>query len=205
MKSNGNVVVFLSGRGSNFLSLYRASQRPSANFRIVAVVSDKPAAAGVARARRLGLPVYVERPRDYPDKSAYERRLIESLRPHAPELICLAGYMRLVGEELLRAFPGRILNIHPALLPAFPGLDAQEQALAYGVKVAGCTVHFVDGGVDSGPIVLQQAVPVREDDTADSLAKRILRREHILYPRAVQLFFAGRLHLQGRRVIIGPE
>jgi phosphoribosylglycinamide formyltransferase 1 len=197
-----HIAVFLSGRGSNFLALKRASDRPEANFRIVVVISDRKKAPGLDKARRAGIPAFHVAPRTFPDKPSCERAIVSILVRYQVELVCLAGYMRLIGRELLAAFPDRILNIHPALLPAFPGLDAQRQALEYGVGVSGCTVHIVDSGMDSGPIILQQAVPVGAGDTVDTLSARILRREHRLYPRAVQLYCAGHLHISGRRVII---
>ncbi len=198
----GNVAVLLSGRGSNFSAIVRASRRPASRFAVRLAVSDRPDAGGLRRAARLGVPALHLDPRAFADKAAYETRLCAILKGSDIDLVCLAGYMRLAGPVLLAGFPGRILNIHPALLPAFPGLDAQGQALRHGVKVSGCTVHFVDAGTDSGPIVLQRAVAVRPGDDAESLSRRILRQEHRLFARAIDLFFAGRLQISGRAVII---
>ncbi len=202
--SPGRVAVLLSGRGSNFAALHRRSLLPEANYRIVTVISDKKGAPGLELARQAGVPALHLAPRSFPDAAAFEREVAARLEEAGTELVCLAGYMRLVGPTLLGRFPGRILNIHPALLPSFPGLHAQAQALAWGVKVSGCTVHFVDSGMDTGPIVLQQAVAVEEGDDGESLSRRILEQEHLLYGRAVQLFFSGRLRLSGRHVTIAP-
>lgn len=201
----GNVAVLLSGRGSNFTAIVRASRRPGANFTVRLAISDRADAAGLKKAARLGVPSRHVDPRSFPDKAAFEEHLSGLLEAEDVDLVCLAGYMRLAGPVLLGRFPGRILNIHPALLPSFPGLDAQEQALRHGVKVSGCTVHFVDRGTDTGPIVAQQAVAVRPGDDAGVLSRRILRQEHRLYPRAITLFFAGRLHVSGRTVAVRAE
>lgn len=201
--SKGNVAVLLSGRGSNFASIVRASRARGANFAVRLAVSDSADAAGLKKASRFGIPAHFIDPTLFPGKAAYETRICELLEREAIDLVCLAGYMRLVGPTLLGRYGGRILNIHPSLLPSFPGLDAQCQALRYGVKISGCTVHFVDAGTDTGPIVAQQAVAVRPDDTEESLSRRILIQEHRLYPRVVSLFFAGRLQIRGRTVIIG--
>jgi len=198
----GRVAVFLSGRGTNFEAIWRASRRPGANYQVVLVVSDVPGAPGLDRARRFGVEAIAVSPGQFPGKAEYETRLVSLLEERRVELICLAGYMRLVGRVLLQRYAGRIINIHPALLPAFPGLHAQRQALEYGARVSGCTVHFVDAGVDSGPIILQRAVRVRAGDSEERLSRRILRHEHRLYARAIRLFFKGRLHVRGRRVII---
>lgn len=198
----GNVAVLISGRGSNFSAIVRASRAADANFAVRLAVSDRAAAVGLKKAARLGIPALHVAPAAFADKAAYERALCALLEREHIDLVCLAGYMRLIGPVLLDRYPGRILNIHPALLPSFPGLDAQRQALDHGVKVSGCTVHFVDAGTDSGPIVAQQAVAVRPGDDEDSLSRRILRQEHRLYPRAIALFFSGRLQISGRTVIV---
>jgi phosphoribosylglycinamide formyltransferase-1 len=161
-------------------------------------VSNREDAGGLARARSLGLAALCL-PSLGRDRAAYDRLLVEKLEPYAPRLVCLAGFMRILGPELLRSYPARVLNIHPALLPAFPGLHAQRQALEYGVKVSGCTVHLVDEGVDTGPILLQRAVEVRGDDTEECLSERILAEEHDLYWRAIALVLDGRVRLEGRR------
>lgn len=202
MKKKGKVAVLLSGRGSNFEAIYQNSLKDGANFEVVAVISNKKKARGLETARQYGLPAYHVSPRKFADKTGYEKEIVTLLKRHDTELVCLAGYMRLVGPTLLNSYPGKIVNIHPALLPAFPGLDAQKQALNYGVKVSGCTVHFVDAGVDTGPIILQQAVPLEEGDDEESLSKRILEQEHRLYSRGISLYFENRLQREGRRVII---
>jgi phosphoribosylglycinamide formyltransferase-1 len=200
--SKGNVAILLSGRGSNFASIVRASRAGGANFAVRLAVSDRADAAGLTKASRFGVPAHFVDPKRFPDKAAYEKRICELLEREAIDLVCLAGYMRLVGPVLLGRYGGRILNIHPALLPSFPGLDAQRQALDRGVRISGCTVHFVDAGTDTGPIVAQQAVTVRPEDSEESLSRRILRQEHRLYPRVISLFFSGCLQIRGRTVII---
>ncbi len=202
MKKRGRVAVLLSGRGSNFEAIYQNSLKPDANFEIAAVISDKKEARGLERARELNLNAFFVSPKKLKPKEVYEKRILEILQEHQVELVCLAGYMRIVGETLLSAYEGRMLNIHPALLPSFPGLHGQKQALDHGVKVSGCTVHFVDAGVDTGPIILQKAVEVKEDDSEETLSQRILKEEHKLYSKAITLFFENRLQIQGRRVII---
>jgi phosphoribosylglycinamide formyltransferase-1 len=167
---------------------------------VAVVVSDRKGAPALEHARRAGAKAVHLDPRAYPDRGAFDEAVAEVLHQHATELVCLAGYMRVLSPEFIRRFPGRILNVHPALLPAFPGLHAQRQALQHGVKVAGATVHFVDEGVDTGPIVLQSAVPVLDDDTEDTLAARILVEEHRLYPEAIRFYAEGRLGVAGRRV-----
>ncbi len=198
----GNVAVLLSGRGSNFAAIVRASRRPNANFSVRLAISDRFDAPGLRKAERFHIPARHVDPRAFPDKAAYESNLCDLLAKEDIELICLAGYMRLVGPVLLGRYPGRILNIHPALLPSFPGLDAQAQALRHGVKVSGCTVHFVDSGTDTGPIAAQRAVAVQPGDDVETLSRRILSQEHRLYPWVIQQFFAGRLQVQGRTVMI---
>ena len=202
MKNKGKVAVLLSGRGSNFEAIYQNSLKPGANFEVTAVISDKKNARGLERAREFGLKAFYVSPKKLKPKEIYEGKILEILKAHEVELICLAGYMRIVGETLLSAYEGRMINIHPALLPSFPGLHGQKQALDYGVKVSGCTVHFVDAGVDSGPIILQKAVEIKENDTEEILSQRILKQEHQLFSKAVALFFGNRLQIKGRRVII---
>lgn len=196
--------ILVSGRGSNMEALLRAMAAGCLSAHVAVVVSDNPEAPALEKARRYGVETVVAGRRAYPDRTAQEGAVASALMVRGVELVLLAGYMRLLRGPLLAAYPGRILNIHPALLPAFPGLHAQRQALGHGAKVAGCTVHFVDAGTDTGPIVLQAAVPVLEDDTEETLAARILVAEHRLYPAAVQLYAEGRLVLEGRRVRILP-
>lgn len=200
MKRKGRVGILLSGRGSNFEAIYNTSQRDNANFEVVVVISNKPKARGLERAREFGLPVHGVSKRKFSSKEAFEHELVRLLKEYEVNLVCLAGYMRIVGEPLLEAYPSRIMNIHPALLPSFPGLDGQKQALEYGVKVSGCTVHFVDSGVDTGPIIQQNVVPVLEGDDEEKLSQRILIEEHKIYSEAIQMYFDNRLRLEGRRV-----
>ncbi len=201
-QNKGRVAILLSGRGSNFEAIYQFSQQAAANFQVIAVISDNAEAHGLITAKNWGLPTYFVNPKQLKNKTIYEQKIVDILKNHHTQLVCLAGYMRIVGETLLNAYPGLILNIHPALLPSFPGTHAQQQALDHGVKISGCTVHFVDPGIDSGPIILQNAVTILENDTEDSLASRILTQEHQLYSEAISLFFQKRLNISGRRVII---
>jgi phosphoribosylglycinamide formyltransferase-1 len=198
----GRVAIFLSGRGSNFEAIFQTSKNRKCNFEIVVVISDQKDARGLKKAKEFCIPAYSVSRKQYGSKDEYEKQLVLILKKYAVDLVCLAGYMRIVGGTLLKAYKNRILNIHPALLPAFPGLNAQKQALEYGVGVSGCTVHFVDEGVDSGPIILQKTVEVLDNDTEESLSDRILKEEHILYSQAICLFFEKRLKFEGRRVII---
>jgi phosphoribosylglycinamide formyltransferase 1 len=195
--------VLVSGRGSNLQALLDACAAGRIDGRIVVVVSDHADAYGLERARQAGVEAIFLEPAAYETKNAYNAALAETLNVREVDLVCLAGYMRLLKRPMLQAFDGRIMNVHPALLPSFKGLDAQRQALEYGVKVAGCTVHFVTEGMDEGPVILQAAVPVLEGDTVDALSERILREEHRIYPEAVQLFAQGRLSFDGRRVRVG--
>ncbi|GBC84851.1 Phosphoribosylglycinamide formyltransferase [bacterium HR11] len=200
--ATGRIVILISGRGTNMERLIQACQAGEIPARVVRVISDNPEARGLERARAYGVPTVVVPARAFPDRAAFEAALLAAVREAAPDLICLAGFMRILSPTFVQAYRHRIMNIHPALLPAFPGLHAQRQALEYGVKVSGCTVHFVDEGVDTGPIIVQKAVPVLEDDTEETLAARILEKEHEAYPEAVRLFFEGRLRVEGRRVRI---
>jgi phosphoribosylglycinamide formyltransferase-1 len=200
--NKGRVAVLISGRGSNFVAIARAARARGANFEVCLVISDRADARGLAKAARLGVPAHFVDRKRFASKEAYETEIAALLQREKVDLVCLAGYMRIVGPVLLGRYAGRILNIHPALLPSFPGLDAQGQALRHGVKVSGCTVHFVDAGTDTGPIIAQKAVAVRDDDDEESLSRRILRQEHRLYPRTISRFFAGRARLRGRTVIM---
>ncbi|MFZ5817329.1 MAG: phosphoribosylglycinamide formyltransferase [Bacillota bacterium] len=194
--------VLISGSGSNLQAILDGCREGRIDGQVVVVIADKADAYGLERARRAGVEAIFLDPASYESKSAYNTAIAETLKGRAVDLVCLAGYMRIVRKPVLEAFPDRIMNIHPSLLPAFPGLEAQRQALEYGVKVAGCTVHFVTAGMDEGPIILQAAVPVEEGDTFETLRDRILKEEHRIYPQAIQLFAEGRLTVQGRRVLI---
>lgn len=198
--SLARVAILLSGRGSNFLALYAAMERGDVPARIVLVVSNVEGAAGIERARELGLPTAVI-PHRGRRRREHEALVVEALRRAEAEWVCLAGYMRVLTPLLIEAFPLRILNVHPSLLPAFPGLDAQKQAWDYGVRWSGCTVHLVDRGVDTGPIVLQAAVETEGLSSAEALAARILDQEHRLYPRALARVIREPWHLEGRRLI----
>ncbi len=198
--------VLVSGRGSNLqaiLDAIHAGRLPLAKVGVV--ISDNPEAKALLRVRGMGIPTVVLERKAFADRSAYETALADELERHQVDLVVLAGFMRILSACFIQRFPGAIVNIHPSLLPAFPGLDAQGQALRYGVKVAGCTVHFVDEGMDSGPIILQEAVPVELGDTTQTLADRILHVEHRLYPRAIALFCEERLEIEGRQVHIRSE
>ena len=196
------VGVLASGRGSNLQAILDAAARPDYPARVALVVSDREQAQALERARARGVPAVWANPKDFGDRTAYDAELRRLLEGAGVGLVCLAGFMRILTPGFVRAWAGRILNVHPSLLPAFPGLHAQRQALEHGVRVAGATVHFVDEGVDTGPIVLQAGVPVRPDDTEDALAARILAEEHRLYPEAIRLFAERRLTIVGRRVLV---
>jgi phosphoribosylglycinamide formyltransferase-1 len=197
------VGVLVSGRGSNLQALLDASSRPGYPAGIVVVISDRERAAALDRARTAGVEALVVNPKDFADREAFDLALVSELNARRVGLVCTAGFMRILSAAFTNAFAGRAMNIHPSLLPAFPGLHAQRQALEHGVRVAGATVHFLaDGAVDTGPIILQASVPVEPGDTEETLAARILAEEHRLYPEAVRLFAEGRLTVAGRRVIV---
>lgn len=194
--------VLLSGSGTNLQALIDAIAAGRLHARIAVVISNVTAAPGLERARRHGVPAIALAHRDAPSREAYDRELVAVLREHGVALVALAGFMRLVTPVLLDAYPDRVLNIHPALLPAFPGLHAERQALQHGALLTGATVHFVDEETDHGPILAQAAVPILPDDTESTLHQRVQRQEHRLYPFAIQLIAAGRVRLEGRRVIV---
>ena len=200
-KGSVPIAVLISGRGSNLAAIARAIDDGRLRARIAVVVSNRSDAPGLEIARGRGIPALVRSHTDFPSRDAYDGWLVESLQSFQVSLVCLAGFMRRLGATFCAAFPNAILNIHPSLLPAFPGVDAQRHALEHGVKVAGATVHFVTPELDAGPIVLQAAVPVEDTDTADSLSARILREEHRLYPAAIQRVLDGGWRIEGRRVI----
>jgi len=192
--------ILLSGRGSNFEAIADNVAASNIAAEIAIVISNRPEARGLEAARQRGLPA-VCIPSKGLDREIYDAQLIDELHKHDVDLVCLAGFMRLLSARFVRAFPERILNIHPSLLPAFPGLDAQHQALEHGVKITGCTVHFVDEYLDAGPIIVQAAVPVRDEDTAETLSERILNEEHRIYSEAIRKVLRGELRVEGRRVI----
>jgi phosphoribosylglycinamide formyltransferase 1 len=192
--------ILISGRGSNFLAIADAIAAGKLDAEIAVVISNHADAPGISLARERGLHA-AALPSQGLDREVYDRRVIAELHARQVELVCLAGYMRILSGHFIREFPGRILNIHPSLLPAFPGLDAQHQAVAHGVKFSGCTVHFVDEGLDSGPIVKQAVVPVLDEDTAETLAARIIKEEHRIYAEAIALVLSGRYRIEGRRVV----
>jgi phosphoribosylglycinamide formyltransferase-1 len=197
---NKRLGILLSGRGSNFLAIAESIASRRLDAEIAVVISNRPDAAGIALARERGLNARVL-PSAGLDREVYDRQLVAEFEKNNVGLVCLAGYMRILSGYFSHRFPMRILNIHPSLLPAFPGLDAQHQALEHGVKFSGCTVHFVDDGLDSGPILRQAVVPVLDDDTAESLSTRILEQEHRIYTEAIALVLSGRYRIEGRRVV----
>jgi phosphoribosylglycinamide formyltransferase-1 len=194
--------VLISGSGTNLQSIIDAIEAKTVAGHIACVISNRADAYGLERARKHCIPAIVISHKEHPTREDYDRTLVETLQQHGVELVVLAGFMRIITPVFLEAFPQRVLNIHPALLPAFPGIHAQKQALEYGTRFSGCTVHFVDNGTDTGPIVLQAVVPVLPHDTEDSLSARIRVEEHRLYPEAVRLFCQGRLRVEGRHVLI---
>jgi phosphoribosylglycinamide formyltransferase 1 len=196
------VGVLASGRGSNLQAILDATRVPDYPARVVIVISDRERAPALDRARAAGVEAVFLNPKDFGDREAFDLALVRELTARRVELMAHAGYMRILSPAYIRAFAGRALNIHPSLLPAFPGLHAQRQALAHAVKVAGATVHFADEGVDTGPIIAQASVPVRDDDTEDSLAARILVEEHRLYPDVIRWIAEGRVTVDGRKVTV---
>jgi phosphoribosylglycinamide formyltransferase-1 len=193
--------ILISGRGSNMLAIGEAIAAGRLDATIAVVISNRAAAPGLERAAAAGIPTAVVSPKDHASREACDAAIVALLRAHGVELVCLAGYMRLITPGFVEAFPNAILNVHPSLLPAFPGLDAQHQAWEHGVKVSGATVHFVTAGLDDGPIVMQAAVPVEDDDTEARLSARILVEEHRLYPAAIAKVLAGGWRVDGRRVV----
>jgi phosphoribosylglycinamide formyltransferase-1 len=197
---NRRIGILLSGRGSNFLAIFESIAAGRLDAQIAVVISNQPEARGIALARERGLNVQVLASKGL-DREVYDRQLVAELRRNNVNLVCLAGYMRILSGYFIREFPLRILNIHPSLLPAFPGLDAQHQAFEHGVQFSGATVHFVDEGLDSGPIIRQAVVPVLDSDTAESLSNRILTEEHRIYSEAIALVLSGKFRIDGRRVV----
>ncbi|HTS61475.1 MAG TPA: phosphoribosylglycinamide formyltransferase [Candidatus Acidoferrales bacterium] len=193
--------ILLSGRGSNFLAIADNVAAGTIDASIGVVISNRPEARGLELARQRGLKAACL-PSKGLDREVYDRSVVEELHRNQVDLVCLAGYMRLLSAAFIRQFPNRILNIHPSLLPAFPGLDAQRQALEHGVRISGCTVHFVNEDLDAGPIVIQAAVPVQDDDTVETLSARILTEEHLIYSEAIRIVLAGNYRIEGRRVVL---
>ncbi|MEW6570503.1 MAG: phosphoribosylglycinamide formyltransferase [Nitrospirota bacterium] len=197
--------VLASGRGSNFQAIIEAINAGRLQAEIAILITDNPSAFAIERAKRHGIEYLIVSPKAYFSKDDFYQKIADEFKKRDVVLVILAGFMRIVGKPLIGAFRNRIMNIHPALLPAFPGLHGQRQALEYGVKISGCTVHFVDEGMDTGPIIIQAAIPVFHDDTEETLSDRILKLEHKIYPEAIRLFSEGRLEIQGRIVRIkGP-
>lgn len=201
-KKRGRVAVLLSGRGSNFRALHDAMREGKINADIVLVFSNKADAQGLQTAKERGLETLYFDPKAYPSRDDYDAAIVEELKKREVDLVCLAGYMKIITPLFCQAYRNQIMNIHPALLPSFPGLHAQKQAVDYGVRYSGATVHFVWEEVDAGPIILQAVVPVYQDDTEETLAERILKEEHRIYPEAVRLYFEGKLEVRGRKVYI---
>jgi len=196
------VGVLISGNGSNLQAIIDNCEAGTVDAIVACVISNRADAFGLERARRHGIRAIHIDHRRYPDRESFDAAVVSVLREHGVELVALAGFNRIVSPVLLEAYPQSILNIHPALLPAFPGNHAQRQALLHGVKIAGCTIHFIDEGTDTGPIIAQAAVPVLDTDTEETLSRRILREEHRMYPAVIQLFAEGRIRVEGRRVIL---
>jgi phosphoribosylglycinamide formyltransferase-1 len=204
-KEKVRVAVLVSGNGSNLQSIIDHCEAGKINAAIVCVISNRVDAYALERARKHRIPAFHLNHRDFPDRESFDAALLSIVNEHEAQLIALAGFNRILSHVLLDAFPAAILNIHPALLPSFPGSHAQRTALEYGVRIAGCTVHFVDSGTDTGPIIAQAAVPVFSSDSEETLSRRILCEEHKIYPRVLQLYTEGRIHLDGRKVVISPE
>ena len=199
-----SIVILISGRGSNMEAIVRASQSEAWPARIAAVISNRPGAAGLDFARDHGIPTATLDHKNFPNRDAFDAELVQLIDSYQPDLVVLAGFMRILTGDFVRHYEGRLLNIHPSLLPLFPGLATHEQALEAGVTEHGATVHFVTEALDHGPIVIQASVPVVPDDTPDTLAKRVLKQEHIIYPRAVRWFIDNRLSIDQNRVLIDP-
>lgn len=197
-----NIGILVSGRGTNLQAIIEAIEEGQIEGKISVVISDNPKAYALERAKKYNIETKYINYKEFKTREDYDKKIIKSLKEKEIELVILAGYMRILSSYFIRTYKNKIMNIHPALLPSFPGLEAQSQAVNYGVKISGCTVHFVDEGLDSGPIILQKAVEVKDGDTEESLAERILKEEHKIYPQAIQLFSQGRLMIKGRKVFI---
>jgi phosphoribosylglycinamide formyltransferase-1 len=202
MSTDLTLGILASGRGSNFQSIIDRIETGYLPANITVLITDNPDAFAIERAGKHNVEALVLKPGDYPDRNAYYSHIADELQKRSVGLVVLAGFMRVVGKALIDRFPNRVINIHPALLPSFPGLHGQKQAVDYGVKISGCTVHFVDEGVDTGPIIVQAAVPAYHDDTEDSLSERILKQEHRIFPYAIKLFAEGKVSVEGRKVVV---
>jgi phosphoribosylglycinamide formyltransferase 1 len=200
-----NLGILVSGSGTNLQSIIDNCKSDRIDALVKVVISDSPEAFAIERAKKNNIDTVTVVRSEFDSRKSFEKKIVEILQSHKVELVCLAGFMRIIGKTLLGAYPNRIINIHPALLPSFPGLDGQKQAYDYGVKIAGCTMHFVDDKVDHGPIICQSSVPVMEDDTPQTLKDRILEEEHRIYPQAIQLYAEGKLKIKNRRVYILNE
>jgi phosphoribosylglycinamide formyltransferase-1 len=196
--------VLASGGGTNLQAIIDRCQDGRLAAEIVIVITNNPGVGALERAAKAGIQTLCINHRDFSRREEFDEALVKVLLDAEVELVALAGFMRIISQTFIDAFPGRVINVHPALLPAFPGLHVQQQAIDYGARFSGCTVHFVDGGIDTGPIIIQAVVPILPDDTADTLAARILEQEHKVYPRAIQLIAEGRVRVDGRRVTIEP-
>ena len=199
--ARGRIGILISGRGSNMVAIIDAAKAGKIDADVALVISNEKDAGGLEKARSLGVEAIVVDHRASATREEHDRKMVNELKKRNINLICLAGYMRILSSYFVIEFQGRIMNIHPALLPAFPGLDVQQKTIDWGAKFSGCTVHFVDDKVDHGPIIIQAVVPVLDDDTAEKLAARILKEEHRIYPEAVKMFFEGKLKISGRRVL----
>jgi phosphoribosylglycinamide formyltransferase-1 len=204
MSKQLRIGVLASGGGTNLQAIIDRSQDGSLAAEIAVVISNNPGAGALDRAQRAGIQTLCINHRHFSCREEFDNAVVGALQEAQVELVVLAGFMRIITQTFIQAFPAKIINIHPALLPAFPGLHVQQQAIDYGARFSGCTVHFVDGGVDTGPIIIQAVVPVMQNDSAETLAARILEQEHRIYPRAIQLIAEGRVHVEGRKVSILP-
>jgi phosphoribosylglycinamide formyltransferase 1 len=204
-KKSYKLGILASGRGSNLSSIMDSIDRKELHAEIAIVLSNKKEAPALKKCQDRGIPSLFLDPKSYAEKSQYDLALVKELQARSVDLICLAGYMKLLSSEFISAFRGKIVNIHPSLLPSFPGLNAQKQALDYGVKFSGCTVHYVDEGVDTGPVIMQSVVPIYDNDNEEELNRRILEQEHILYSKALQAIIEGRIRLEGRRTVQKQE
>lgn len=205
MKKILSIGVLVSGRGSNLQAILDAIDKGILSAEVKIVISNNADSQAISRAKERSIPTEILLDKGFSSRSEYDEKLINALTNNGVELVILAGFMRIMTKDFIKAFPMKIMNIHPALLPSFPGLNVQKKALEYGAKFSGCTVHFVDEGVDTGPIIIQAAVPVYDDDTEETLSKRILKEEHKVYPKSIQLFAEGKLKVVGRRVLVDNE